>query len=89
MVPPLLGGGGASGTNTISVLPSALADVTTTGLGGAGFVTYDSTLGVRLLNLATEYDTALVGPANRNINLTANTALAANQTIGSLRIAGE
>lgn len=88
VTPTLLGGGGAAGTTTISILPSALADTSTTGLGGSGFVTYDSTLGVRLLNLATEYDTTLVGTANRNINLTGNTVLAADQTIGSLRIAG-
>ena len=47
------------------------------------------TNGLRLLNLATEYNAGLSGAAaNANINLTANEATAGNQTIGSLRIAG-
>ena len=86
--PLLLGGGGAAGTPTISVVPFAAVDTSATGTGGNSIATYDSVLGLRPLNLSTEVDTTLAGAPNRNINLTANAATAGDQTIGSLRIAG-
>lgn len=52
--PPTLLGDGGSGTTTNSVLVGVVSDITTSGTG-IGMTTYDTTYGVRALNLATEY----------------------------------
>ncbi len=56
----LTGGGGGTGTTTISIVPWALGDSANTPqnyAAGSGFVTCDAN-GVRLLNAATEYNTS-------------------------------
>lgn len=86
----LRGGGGATGTKTISILPWALGDTSAASANyaaGTGFVT-SGTNGVRLLNVATEYNTAnnfsSVG-ATENMRIT-NTVTnpAAAATVNSL-----
>ncbi|MEA3209118.1 MAG: hypothetical protein QOE70_2175 [Chthoniobacter sp.] len=51
--PPVIGGGGAVGTKTISIRPDIIGDVSPTG-SGTGFVTYVAGTGFRLLDTATE-----------------------------------
>ncbi len=87
----LVGGGGAAGTKTISILPWALGDTSNTSknfTAGSGFVTYDAN-GVRLLNPATEYNTSnsFTGLADsfQNMRITgAVTSPAAPVTVNSL-----
>ncbi len=74
----LVGGGGAAGSTTISILPWALGDAATTvsNFGaGTGFVTYGAN-GVRLLNAITGYNTSnnftTVG-ATENVRITGGT----------------
>ncbi|MGB8166328.1 MAG: autotransporter-associated beta strand repeat-containing protein [Chthoniobacteraceae bacterium] len=71
----LVGGSGAAGPTTTSILPWALGDGANSGnlyAGGTGFVTYE-TNGVRLLDAATEYNITnkfnLVG-ATENLRVT-------------------
>ena len=87
----LVGGGGAAGTKTISILPWALGDTSNTSknfTAGSGFVTYGAN-GVRLLNPATEYNTSnnFTGLADsfQNMRITgAVTSPAAPVTMNSL-----
>jgi fibronectin-binding autotransporter adhesin len=85
--PGLTGGGGVG--SQISILPYAMADTTTTGLGGSSFVTYDPTVGVRLLT-GSEYDTVFTGgTVDRNVSLdSGTTTLTANQGINAIRLNG-
>ncbi len=91
--PSLVGGGGAAGTTTVSILPRSYGAITTSNVGD-GLVTYDSTNGIRVLNTSTEYTAAISngqtqldnvryvrtsGGAAQDINLTAATT-----TINSL-----
>ena len=52
--PALVGGGGARGTVTQSILPSAIVS-TNTSVYGMSLATYDSAYGIRMLDPATEY----------------------------------
>ena len=54
--PSLVGGGGAAGTTTVSIIPYAVCATNDTDYGFS-FATYDTTLGVRPLDLDTEYAT--------------------------------
>ena len=85
----LVGGGGSAGTTTISILPWAIGNTSTsTSLTaannvGASFVTYDATNGFRPLAAATEYSTTF--GAGVNVRLTANAAAAgSNVTANAL-----
>lgn len=85
LAPELVGGGG-SGPNT-SILPYAIGDSTTSGLG-SGFVT-DGANGLRLLDPATEYTATLsAAAATHNVRLTTSVALSAPKTINALVLAG-
>lgn len=80
----LVGGSGAGGTTTVSIIPWAWSS------NAAGFVTYDSTNGFRPLNNVAgagfEYETDLDAPssANANIRTTAAATLTADRTVNSL-----
>ena len=93
----LVGGAGAAGTTTISIIPWATGDLqnavttasgtATTTLGfGSGFVTYDVN-GVRLLNATTEYNANFGVNATDNVRPTASVALAAPTTENSVFVA--
>ncbi len=70
---PTLTGGAGSGAQT-SIIAGAIGATSATG-GGSGFVTYDGTLGVRLLDESTEYATyATSANANDNVKFTATGA---------------
>ena len=84
----LVGGGGGTGTTSISIVPwlrgagtaAADANVTT-------FVTYDATLGFRPLDTATEFVSTLAAAgATDNVRLTASGTLTADKTVNSLFI---
>ncbi len=88
----LIGGGGLTSSTTTtnnSIVPwavgastgGATTDGITTSLG-TGFVTYDSTLGVRLLT-STNYDSAL-GTAGNNVRYAINGTPTGNQTANAL-----
>ncbi len=87
---PLVGGGGAAGTTSMSVVPYALGPDTT-------FVTYDrgpdgsvgtaDDVGLRPLNLTSEYAPAIT-PQFNNVRLTANQTLSANSIINALALNG-
>jgi autotransporter-associated beta strand protein len=76
-----IGGGGAAGTTTMSIIPHMIGDITaaSTGLGNS-LVIYDATLGVRPLDLATEYIqneggyNGLSGVTTNNMRFAANPA---------------
>ena len=74
----LVGGGGASGTTTISILPWAIGDSSSASINlaaGTGFVTTGAN-GVRLLNPVTEYNTThnfSTAGANDNMRLATGT----------------
>jgi autotransporter-associated beta strand protein len=58
-VPPaLLGGGGAAGSTTVSILPGAYGDLTATG-NGTALVTYDAAYGIRLLSTNSEFSAGI------------------------------
>ena len=86
----LVGGAGAAGSTTLSILPWAVGDTANSGLlyaGGAGFVTLGAN-GVRLLNTSTEYKTTnnftTVG-ATENVRVTgAITSHTAPATVNAL-----
>jgi autotransporter-associated beta strand protein len=93
----LVGGGGGSGTTTISILPYAVGDTTAAGLG-SNFVTYGAN-GIRVLNTTTEVvnnvnAVALTGGVTDNVRIN-NSALTTttlgggtDRTINALNIAG-
>jgi autotransporter-associated beta strand protein len=81
--PTLTGGGTDSGT-TKRIIRHAIGDTSADGTG-SGFVTYDGTLGVRLLTSG-EYSSSLA--ANANVLLTANASNGSALTVNSLRLAG-
>ncbi len=78
----LIGGGGADGTTTISILPYAISG-TGTGDAGRGFVTYGPN-GIRALNLATEVKDFIGFTANDNILATSGTGFSGASTVNSL-----
>ncbi len=82
----LVGGGGAAGTKTISILPYAYGD---TGTGdGNTFVTNNvpAGTGIRPLNVTTEFVGSLAasGSATDNVRLTAGETLGAAKTVNAL-----
>jgi autotransporter-associated beta strand protein len=83
-VADLVGGGGAAGSTTVSVLPYAAA-LTNTGSWGNTFVTYDAAGGVRPLTTA-EFATALpVGQVTaQNVRLDANATVSSPTTVNGL-----
>jgi autotransporter-associated beta strand protein len=85
--PTGLVGGGGTGLET-SILPYAIGDTTSTGVG-SGFVTYNPATGIRLLDVATEYAISLPPVAStHNVRLTTAAANNAAATINSLTLAG-
>src|SRR5262249_18699382 len=81
--PTLVGGGGAAGSTTISILPDAVG-----GLGNAAvpnsLVTYDPVRGVRPLDLATEFAAYAGAAAADNVRISASAAGLAGQTVNAL-----
>jgi len=81
----MIGGGGASGTKTISILPW-MTDNPSYDTAGT-FCTYDGANGLRGLDTATEYATDInTAAANENVRLfmTGNVALSADTTVNAL-----
>lgn len=96
-VPTLSGAGGAAGTTTLSILPGAIGDTSTTGVGNGtstgGLVTYDPINGIRLLNPLTEYKSSITDGQTQLDNVrfahtsgagVLSTVLSTNTTINSL-----
>ena len=77
----LVGGNGADGSTSISILPYAIGDVTTAGLGDS-FVTYGQ-YGIRPLDTSTEYATYTAAAATDNVRLVSGTALT-GKTVNSI-----
>ena len=72
--PALSGGGGAAGSTTISILPRVEGSATAGGSSPnqyvQSFVTYESSVGMRPLNLATEYESTIpASSASANVRL--------------------
>jgi len=84
----LVGGGGAAGTTTISILPWAIGGTSASDTGST-FVTYTADNGIRTLNTATEFASSVTDGATTsdNVRLTASAALTQTTTINSLIIA--
>ncbi len=88
----MIGGGGAAGTQAISIVPWAIGETTTGGVAvttmGNSLVTYVSGAGFRPLNFTTEYDTYTLAAATDNVreNLAANLTTLAGKTVNSLVI---
>jgi autotransporter-associated beta strand protein len=80
--PALVGGNGAPGTPNLSIIPWAY------GRGDGGFshlVTYDATRGVRTLDPATEYTSAIPpGMSAANVRISGTHALGAPATVNAL-----
>jgi autotransporter-associated beta strand protein len=89
--PALVGGGGASGSTNISIIPWAFGNTNAAAAANAGtnsFVTYSAGLGVRPLDTTTEYATSFAAAgATDNVRLTAADVVAAPRTINSLIVA--
>jgi autotransporter-associated beta strand protein len=85
--PTLTGGGGASGSTTVSVIKGAFGDTSLSGTG-SDMVTYQGGTGLRLLNgggFSGEYSATLT--TNTNVKLTGNVA-ASTVSINSLILNG-
>ena len=83
----LVGGGGPSGTSSISILPFAWGQVGTYSPSqSGGFVTYD-TNGIRILDVNTEYTALTSAGAGQNARSTGG-ALAETRTVNSLLLSG-
>ena len=69
--PALVGGGGAPGTTTVSIVPWAVADYRTRNVSEApnSFATYDPASGFRALNPDTEFASTLGTNPNENVFL--------------------
>lgn len=87
--PALTGGGGAAGTNTVSIIQGAFGSSSPTGLG-TDMVTYniaDNAFGLRLLNeggFTNEYAVDTLSVANANVKLTTSVAPTGSISINSL-----
>ncbi|MCB1228570.1 MAG: autotransporter-associated beta strand repeat-containing protein [Verrucomicrobiales bacterium] len=91
----LVGGGGAAGTNTISIIPWAIA-AANSGTNGAltdadmgnSLATYVAGTGIRPLDFATEYNTYSAAAATENVreSLTANLTGLSGKTVNALVI---
>ncbi|MBK8094547.1 MAG: autotransporter-associated beta strand repeat-containing protein [Verrucomicrobiaceae bacterium] len=80
--PTLVGGGGAAGTTSISIVPWALGGTSGSDIGST-FVTYTAANGIRPLNTGTEFAAAF-GSATDNVRLTASSAISSGTTANSL-----
>lgn len=78
----LVGGGGAAGSTTISILPWAVGNVGAAATLGSSLVTYGAT-GLRPL-AAAEYASAFGGNATDNVRLTAATAAPSGTTANAV-----
>lgn len=85
----LVGGGGAAGTQNISILPWASGDTSVTGVGSTTttLATYDATNGIRLLT-ASEFDSTITDGASTSNNVQlpngSTTTINSSTTINSL-----
>lgn len=84
---PLTGSGGASGTDSMSIVSWAVGDNTSTG-AGSGFLTHDVN-GLRLLT-AGEYSGTIAGSGAtlRNVTTAGGETVSANEVFNSLRVTG-
>jgi fibronectin-binding autotransporter adhesin len=85
-----VGGGGAAASTTISIIPWLVGDVSQTGVGSSFVTNVDATVGLRPLDLATEYLLNSAAPATGSINVryNATTAITTPATINSLMLDG-
>jgi fibronectin-binding autotransporter adhesin len=74
----LVGGGGADGTTTVSIIPWA------TSFGNNSFLTYNATNGLRPLDTTLEYSSSIVAGPTVNVRTVAATALVGPTTVNSL-----
>lgn len=88
--PAMVGGGGAAGSTTVSIVPWMVGNYSTTSSTGSlnSFVTYSETGGLRALNTATEYATTLGGNSSDNVLLAGNTVNDASVTVNALVLQG-
>lgn len=87
----LVGGAGAAGTSTISIVPWATGNVASATSTGSSFVTVDGGGNFRPLNLGTEYlaNTFVGATADSNMRISAATAApAGGVTVNSLLVQG-
>jgi autotransporter-associated beta strand protein len=86
--PTLVGGGGTSGSMNISIVPWMVGDASAGGVG-TNFVTYTPGVGLRPLDLTTEYDlTPISGSVStRNYNAASEYFLNGSATLNALRLA--
>jgi len=94
--PMLVGGGGAAGTTTVSIVPRVIGGKAADGSLPGGFkqtfVTYDPIAGLRPLDLKTEYESSFpVSSPFANVRLVKGTTwqLSAPTTINSLLFQGD
>jgi len=87
--PTLVGGGGAAGSTTISIVPW-LVGGTTVSDSGTTFVTYTESNGLRPLDYS-EFASGFGGSATDNVRITAttDTAIVGDATVNSLILAGQ
>ena len=93
--PALVGGGGARGSKTISILPRAIGATQRSGIESGklvqSFVTYESDVGFRPLDLEAEYESTLSGVsqyANVRLPYGATTEISSSGTVNSLLFQG-
>jgi autotransporter-associated beta strand protein len=79
----LVGGSGGAGSTTLPILPYGLGDTSATGTGNS-LVTYDSTRGIRPLNVATEFASYAAGGALDNVRISGAASGLAGKTVNSL-----
>jgi autotransporter-associated beta strand protein len=87
--PAMIGGDGAAGTTTVSIIPWLVGGSTTSD-NGSTFVTYSAANGLRPLDVTTEFASSFGGNPANNVRLTAtsDTAIVGNTTVNSLILAG-
>lgn len=86
VAPALVGGGGADGSTTISIVPWVVGNTSAAATVGSSFVTYNATTGFRPL-ATTEYAAAFGGNATDNVRVTADTAAGAGVTANAVLFA--
>ncbi len=85
---PIIGQQGTAGTKNRGILPWAMADQSSTG-SGTSFAGYAGTVGVQVLNLATEYDVdAVTGPNNILLTGALFASPAGNTLVNSVTMMG-
>ncbi len=82
----LVGGGGAEGTTTMSIIPwLGGINNNANGANPVGFSTYGAN-GIRALDTTTEYAVSITAGATANVNLGSVAVLAGDTTVNSLRL---